>query len=74
MITMAYKMRNIHLLQNATALMAICVSCNKILGFPTLTSDVFLNQKTLIKKCVVILLLRTVRGVKTSTTPISNKS
>ena len=27
---MAYKMGNLHLLQNATALMTICVSCNKM--------------------------------------------
>ena len=30
MIEIVYKMRNLHLLQNATALMIMCVSCNKM--------------------------------------------
>ena len=62
MIKMAYKMRNgLHLLQNVTALMTICLSFHEM-------------PQPLLKKCFVILLLRTVRGLKTSTTPISYKS
>ena len=56
-------MRNgLHLLQNATALMTICLSFHEM------------PQPLLKKMRRLILLLRTVRGLKTSTTPISYKS